>query len=179
MTDYAPCISVETFAYFHRQNSPEAWLQDQKQYLLDYDTLIGTSLSACRGKNLMIKLCISVYPEVVFIQRLHSVVLLHLFQKPHQFSLGELFSCISQILAEGIDGATLEGINCLLAAEAFQSNWMKTKCWETRLCFTFSDCSSASFWTLQLFLLAQKHLIGVWGFLQFFSPSYRLSAPVS
>lgn len=52
------------------------------------------------------------------------------------------------VLAEGIDGAASEGINYLLAAEAFQSNWMKTKGQETRLCFRFTDCSSASFWAL-------------------------------
>lgn len=51
-TDYAPRISVGTFACFPRQNSPGAWLCHQKQCLLSCDTLTGrTSQCACRRKE--------------------------------------------------------------------------------------------------------------------------------
>lgn len=160
---------METFAYFHSQNSPGAWLQDQKQYLLNSDNLTGkTSQSACGGKNLMIKLCFSVYPEVVFIQRLSFIIFLHLFWTCPQFSWGSFFPVSLTIIAEGIDGATSEGINYLLVAEDFQPNWVKTKGQETRLCFRVTDCSSVSFWALWVSLLAQYLFMELWYFLPFF-----------
>lgn len=61
-------------------------------------------------------------PEVVFIQRLSSVIFLHLFWTSPQFSWGSFFPVSLTIFAEGIDGAASEGINYLLTAEDFQLN---------------------------------------------------------
>lgn len=150
MIDYAPCIPMETFAYFHSQNSPGAWLQDQKQYLLTMITsLEGLPNLLVEGRTwqsscafLFIQTWCLFRDCVLLIFSICFRLALNFLRRPY-LSL--------RIFTEGNDGATSEGINYLLTAEDFQPNWMKTKGQETRPCFRVTECSSVNFWALLSF----------------------------
>lgn len=91
---------------------------------------------------------------------------------------GSSFPVSLTILAEWIDGATSEGINCLLAAEAFQSNGWKQKAKKSG-CASGLLTAALQASKLSSFPSSPKALHWGVSFLQVFSPPYRLSAPVS